>query len=87
MSKKEETEKDVKFEFIKVEYLPPLAKRKSDIFDDMVRRIDLLPEGVHKLELHGTAKPNDVYTVLSDRLKDTPDIAVEMRNKTIYIIK
>jgi hypothetical protein len=87
MSKKKETEKEVKFDFTTVERLPPPDRQKSGIYDEMIRRIDLLPEGVHKLELHGTAKPNDVYIALSDRLKDTPDIAVERRNGAIYIVK
>ena len=85
MSKK--NEKEIKFDFITVEDLPPPDRQKSSIYDDMLRRIDLLPEGVHKLELHGTAKPNDVYDALTDRLKDTPDIAVKRRNKAIYIVK
>ena len=87
MPKKKETEKEVKFDFTTVEFLPPPDRQKSDIFDKMIRKIDLLPDGVHKLELHGTAKPKDVYKALSDRLKDTPDIAVERRNNAIYIVK
>lgn len=77
----------MKFDFTKVESLPPPDKQKSSIYDDMIRKIDLLPEGIHKLELHGTAKPKDVYKALSDRLKDTPEIAVEKRKKAIYIVK
>jgi len=87
MPKKKENEKEVKFDFTKVESLPPPDKQDPDIYDDMIRKIDLLPDGVHKLELHGTAKPKDVYKALSDRLKDTPEIAVEKRNKAIYIVK
>jgi len=87
MSKKKENEQEVKFDFTKVESLPPPDKQKSSIYDDMIRKIDLLPEGIHKLELHGTAKPKDVYKALSDRLKDTPEIAVEKRKKAIYIVK
>jgi hypothetical protein len=87
MAKKKENEKHPPPDFTKVESLPPPDKQDPDIYDDMIRKIDLLPEGVHKIELHGTAKPKDVYKALSDRLKDTPEIAVEKRNKAIYIVK
>jgi hypothetical protein len=87
MPKKKKTEKELKFDLTTVEDLPPPDTQKSGIYDELIRRIDLLPDGVHKLELHGTAKSKDVYIALSDRLKDTPDIAVERRNKDIYIVK